>query len=219
MNTGRQLVRLAERDIFKNPLPSEQTSIADPYDSQYDIDDRARSYLHVNCTHCHTRGGGGTAVFQTRIEFSLDETKLVNGVPTQGDMGILDPFLIAPGDPHRSVLYHRLAKLGPGHMPQFGSNAVDERGLNLISSWITDLVQDDSIPTAVSNAEALRAFESGKASTIDTLLAKPETALLLADAITGEDLEQEHVRGALDKASEHENAFVATCLCVFRISP
>ena len=219
LNTGKQLERLAQSNLFKHPLPRDRTSIADPYDSTFDIGDRARAYLHVNCTHCHTRGGGGTAVFQTRIEYSLAETLLVKGRPVQGDLGILDPYLIAPGDPYRSVLYHRLAKLGPGHMPQFGSRIIDEKGLALIGRWITEMPPDDLVPTPVSQAGALKNFENGNLSSIDKLLARPETALLLADAITDKDPEEEPIRSALARAADHENPFVRDLFLRFREKP
>ncbi len=219
LNTGEQLDRLAKSDIFKRSLPKTRTSIADPYDSVYEIDERARSYLHVNCTHCHTRGGGGTAIFQTRIEFSLDETLLVNGSTTQGDLGILDPFLIVPADPYRSVLYHRMAKLGPGHMPQFGSRIVDEAGLALINRWISDMQPGDETPTAASKTEALNAFKAGDTSSISELLARPESALLLADAIAGKDLSQEPIQTALAQAAERDSPFVRDLFLRFKNQP
>ena len=37
--------------------------LVDPYDSSADLEERARSYLHVNCAHCHRDGGGGTALW------------------------------------------------------------------------------------------------------------------------------------------------------------
>ena len=92
-----------------------------PLDVSAPLDSRARSYLHVNCGHCHRRGGGGSAAFDVQMSIPLDKARLVGGRPTQGTFGIHDAQLVAPGDPYRSVLYYRMMKLGHGRMPQFGS--------------------------------------------------------------------------------------------------
>ncbi len=209
LNTGRQLDALAANELFENPLPEKRPVITNPHDAKAALDDRARAYLHVNCTHCHTRGGGGTAVFQTQLGMTLEQTKLVNEKPTQGDLGIENPMVITAGDPHRSVLYHRMAKIGPGRMPHFGSQVVDERGLALIRQWIASMPHDSVKPVvAAANAKTLKNFQGGKISAIYELLASPESALLLADAITGEDLEQLNIREAVDTAANHKSPFI-----------
>ena len=49
--------------------------------------------------------------------------------------------LIAPGDPERSVLLHRIAHRGTktGQMPQVGTNVVDESAVKLMRAWIESL--------------------------------------------------------------------------------
>lgn len=219
LNTGKQLDQLAGNELFEKPLPGKRPAITSPHDAKAGLDARARAYLHVNCTHCHTRGGGGTAVFQTRIEFSLDQTKLVNEKPTQGDLGIKQPFVVAAGDPHRSVLYHRMAKLGPGRMPHFGSQVVDEKGLALIRQWIANLPHDGLAPTSVTSAIALKEFKAGKIGAIEKLLARPESALLLADAITGKNLGQNHIRAAIAEAARNESSLVRDLFLRFQERP
>ncbi len=209
LDTGHQLDALAANELFENPLPEKRPAITNPHDAKADLDDRARAYLHVNCTHCHTRGGGGTAVFQTQLGMTLEQTKLVNEKPTQGGFGVKNAMVIAAGDPHRSVLYHRMAKLGPGRMPHFGSQTVDERGLALIGQWIAGMPHDGVEPVvAAANSKTLKNFKAGKISAIDDLLDSPESALLLADAITGEDLEQLNIREAVAEAARHKSPFI-----------
>jgi uncharacterized repeat protein (TIGR03806 family) len=113
--------------------------LADPYDPKADLDARARSYLHVNCSHCHQMGAGGTADIELRYEFPLDQTKALEVRPVQGNFGIRDAQILAPGDPYRSVLYYRMSKLGGGRMPHIGSEIVDDRGVRLIHDWIRQL--------------------------------------------------------------------------------
>jgi putative heme-binding domain-containing protein len=113
--------------------------LTNPYDATADLNARARSYLQVNCSHCHQFGAGGTADIELRHTFALDQTKTLEVRPVQGTFGIPGAHLLSPGDPYRSVLYYRMAKLGPGRMPHIGSEIVDERGLRLIHDWIRQL--------------------------------------------------------------------------------
>jgi putative heme-binding domain-containing protein len=113
--------------------------LVNPYDPAADLSERARSYLHVNCSQCHDFGAGGTTMIVLRYSFPLEETKTVDVRPVQGTFDLTDARIIAPGDPYRSVLYYRMSKLGRGRMPHIGSEIVDERGIRLIHDWIQHL--------------------------------------------------------------------------------
>ncbi len=113
--------------------------LTNPHDASADLDARARSYLHANCAHCHRFGAGGTADLQLRFDIPLEETKTVEVRPVQGTFEIHGAHILSPGEPYRSVLYYRMAKLGRGRMPHLGSEIVDPRGLRLIYDWIRQL--------------------------------------------------------------------------------
>jgi putative heme-binding domain-containing protein len=113
--------------------------LVNPHDSSGDLNARARSYLHVNCSHCHQFGAGGTADFDVRHDFPLEQTKTLDVRPVQGAFGIPDARILAGGDPYRSVLYYRISKIGRGRMPHIGSEIVDDRGVRLIQDWIRQL--------------------------------------------------------------------------------
>ena len=119
--------------------PALAPRLPNPFHSTESLDERARAYLHVQCAHCHRFGGGGSAYVQLNKELPLAETRAVGIRPAQGTFGIHDAELIAPGDPYRSTLFFRMAKLGPGHMPHIGSSTVDTRGLALVHDWIAQL--------------------------------------------------------------------------------
>ena len=125
---------------------------------------RARSYLHVNCAHCHQFGAGGTATIDLRFTTELARTKMIDARPVQGAFEIPGAHIITPGDPFRSVLYYRLAKTGPGHMPHLGSEMVDERGLRLMNDWIRQMP-----------------LHHEDAGLIDKLLALDETPFLIRE--------------------------------------
>ncbi len=107
-----------------------------PFDESADLETRARVLLEVNCAMCHRPNGPGNANIDLRIAAQLEQTKIVGVKPAQTDLGIAGGLLIAPGDPERSLLLHRMKTLGQGRMPTIGSNQVDRQGTDLIEQWI-----------------------------------------------------------------------------------
>jgi putative heme-binding domain-containing protein len=172
--------------------------LTNPRDVSANINERARSYLHANCAHCHRFGAGGTADLQLRYEIPLDEMKTVEIRPVQGTFEIHGAHIISPGDPFRSVLYYRMAKLGRGRMPHLGSEIVDERGLKLIHDWIRQLSPRkderqlieklrslDGSATAGHEKDEAAAKQraADRAETIKRLLGSTSGALMLARAV------------------------------------
>ena len=98
-----------------------------------------RSYLHVNCAHCHRQGGGGTAYIELQEELPIEATKALDVRPTQGTFDISDARILAPGDPYRSTLFYRIAKTGSGRMPHIGSETVDPQAVDAVHAWIRQL--------------------------------------------------------------------------------
>lgn len=127
------------------------------------LDLRARRYLHVNCAHCHRFGGGGGQVVLELDAFRpLNDTGVLNVKPKQGDFGLDDARLIAPGAPERSVLYYRMAKFGRGRMPHLGSERPDRLGLELIDEWINSLDKKPKSGFAESAKDAHLGLQSVK---------------------------------------------------------
>jgi putative heme-binding domain-containing protein len=106
-------------------------------DSQ--VERRARSYLHVNCSHCHRQNAGGAVTMMLNAELPAEEMRAVGVAPQQGGLGLARPMLIDSGNPWNSVICVRLAKTGIGHMPVIGPRSVDVSGLNLIEDWIAQM--------------------------------------------------------------------------------
>ena len=112
-----QIRALSHAGLFATPLATPEppaTRFVDPYDAKADLNDRARTYLHVNCSICHVSDGGGNSFIELAYGNTLEATKLVGEKPVQGTFGISDPKIVAPGDPDRSVLLYRLSSLGGG---------------------------------------------------------------------------------------------------------
>jgi len=143
-----QLASLSKLGLFSPPVSGSKTpSQVDPYDKTQSTERRARSFLHVNCSHCHRLHAGSAVLAYMHNDLSLAATRMLDSKPTQGTFGIRDARIIAPGDPLRSILYLRVSKLGRGRMPHIGSEVVDRVGADLIGDWITELPGSD-LPVA-----------------------------------------------------------------------
>ncbi len=135
-----QIRTLEHLGLFTESLPgppSELPRLTEPGDSKASLETRARSYLHANCSHCHRYKGGGNSDFVLLYHTSLKETQTVNIDPLHGNLGVRGAKLIKPGKPEFSLIYHRIANPGPGHMPHIGSLELDHAGIDLVREWIT----------------------------------------------------------------------------------
>ena len=115
----------------------------DPYDESHDLQARARSYLDLNCAHCHRETGlGGRAQFELMEYLPLADTGIVNAKAMVGLALGPEARLVVPGHPERSELLARMQRRGAGQMPLIGSHLVDERGVELIRAWISSMGQE-----------------------------------------------------------------------------
>lgn len=140
----KQLAQLESVGLFKEPVPRKQP-IPSPHDESVTLEDRARSYLDLNCATCHRPNGGGTADFNFVRSSSLTDNNYVGAKPAQGEFGLTDARILSPGHPFRSVLLYRAIKTGRGHMPQFGSKLVDRRGVELLHDWIASMSESEQL--------------------------------------------------------------------------
>ena len=70
----------------------------------------------------------------------LANSNACDALPLEGDLGISNARLIAPGDASRSVLVERASRRDSLGMPPLASNQVDVSGVGLVSTWINALV-------------------------------------------------------------------------------
>jgi putative heme-binding domain-containing protein len=165
------------------------------------LEAQARSYLHVNCAHCHRRHAGGTAAIELPWELPLDQTRALRARPTQGAFGIHHAEVIAPGEPYRSVLFYRVSKSGRAHMPQFGADRIDRRAVRLLHEWIARMpagqsAADQPAAGAAQSSDVRRLLAElvdsppvSAGATIDRLLATTSGALALMWAIDQRQLD------------------------------
>ena len=112
-----------------------------------ELDAAARSYLDVNCGHCHSpahRNGVTSQLFLTydnQDRFRLGVCKRP-GSAGAGTFGL--DYDVVPGDAERSILYRRLATEEVGAMmPLLGRSLAHDRGAALIQAWIDAMPSED----------------------------------------------------------------------------
>jgi uncharacterized repeat protein (TIGR03806 family) len=140
--TDNQLRAWNHLGLFANPL-DEGTLASLPRmfgltDATAPLEARARSYLDVNCAHCHQPGGPAHASFDARYATPLEEQGLINARVAQ-DLNILGARLIAPGDADRSMVLVRQLLLDSLKMPPLGRNSIDAPAEQVFRAWIDGL--------------------------------------------------------------------------------
>jgi len=144
--TGRdahQLVTLNAINMLTPPIadPANQTPYPNPTGTAGTLAERARAYLHTNCSQCHRPAGPTPSEMDLRYSTALADTHACDAMPADGDLGIADARLIAPGASERSVMPARMSlRDNVNAMPPVGLGArVDAGGVQLIRDWIDSL--------------------------------------------------------------------------------
>ncbi len=143
-STQNQLQHWRAVGYIDNTLPPIASiySTVDWSDTTKSLELRARSYIDINCAHCH-RLGGHCDYVPMRFNFSntnMNDFGLCMVPTAQIEDG---PFVINGGRSDQSELIIRISSVEESvRMPIIGRNVVHEEGVQLIKDWI------DSIPTS-----------------------------------------------------------------------
>lgn len=118
--------------------PSSIVSTIDYNDPSYSIDLRFRSYVDINCAHCH-REGAHCDYRPLRLAFNETSDPQNLGLCVEPDE-ILDPamnFIIAPSNISRSLMHFRLSATDENvRMPLLGRTLVHDEGVAILEQWI-----------------------------------------------------------------------------------
>ncbi len=114
-------------------LPNWQDSV------KYNLNERARAYLDINCAHCHNaKGPAYTSGFYVNwlsnnaSNLGICKSPVAAGKATGGRL-----FTIKPGEPDASITVFRMESDNPGvRMPELGKQLVHTEGVALIRQWI-----------------------------------------------------------------------------------
>jgi uncharacterized repeat protein (TIGR03806 family) len=138
---AHQLDTLAHINLFSNALTPTQKAqtLFSLDDTSATMAQRARSYLHSNCSNCHSPNGPTPVNLDLRHTTVLAATQTCDLQPVAGDLGISNARIIAPGEPERSVLLARMKVRDVNQMPPLGSHLVDQEAVDVIAAWIGGL--------------------------------------------------------------------------------
>ena len=117
-------------------------AMPDPFGTAGTLGERARAYLHTNCSNCHRPGGGTPVNLDFRYTTALANTNACEVVPLRG-LGVSGARVIAVGgtDPaSRSMIVARTGRTDADSMPPFQPRVVDAPGVTLLTSWVNSLV-------------------------------------------------------------------------------
>jgi len=107
-----------------------------------DIEHRARSYLDVNCGHCHNPNGAAdtSGLFLNAAETSARRLGVCKPPIAAGRGTGGRHVSVMPGKPDESILIYRVADTDPAiMMPELGRTTVHEEGVALLRRWVESL--------------------------------------------------------------------------------
>jgi uncharacterized repeat protein (TIGR03806 family) len=122
-------------------LPPHINATVDYRDSTQPLDLRLRSYLDINCGHCHQEGSH-CDYRPIRLAFSETGDLQNIGVCVVPDENIGEQlkYIIMPQHPEHSEMYYRLSSTDAGvRMPLLGRSIVHKEGVELLRQWINTL--------------------------------------------------------------------------------
>jgi uncharacterized repeat protein (TIGR03806 family) len=134
------------KDVIIKDLPSSGVPILPVWEDSinFDLNQRARAYLEVNCAHCHNEDGfaSKTGLYLTYDQMNTSKlgyfkVPLDSGAGSGFDGLIYD---IVPGNADSSVVIYRMNSNIKGvRMPGLGRSIVHKEGVELIRNWINSL--------------------------------------------------------------------------------
>jgi len=133
-----QLQKLIQVGYLENSLPATIISTVDYSDPTQTLDLRIRSYLDINCAHCH-RLGSHCDYRPIRLAFSETDDPENMGLCVEPDEFINTALtnIITPSNINRSVMHFRLNSTDENtRMPLLGRTLVHEEGVQLLEDWI-----------------------------------------------------------------------------------
>jgi hypothetical protein len=136
-----QLAVLAEAGLVPEELSGAVNSLprlVDPTDPNESLENRARSYLHAQCAHCHQPDGWTSPSLTMDLRYSrtLSEAQICNVAPMFFRRG---EQLVAPREPEQSAILIRLIDEDLDRMPPLATTEVDRFGAALVADWIATL--------------------------------------------------------------------------------
>jgi uncharacterized repeat protein (TIGR03806 family) len=147
--TDNQLHTLSHIGLFNGGIDENKldaiAKLVSVGDAHAPIEQRARSYLDANCSHCH-RPGGVHALWDARFDTALSAAGMINAT-SLNQVGVRGSRVIKPGDLEHSTMYRRVNSLDPvAKMPPVARNTIDPSAVDAIGQWISSMPPIGSLP-------------------------------------------------------------------------
>jgi uncharacterized repeat protein (TIGR03806 family) len=113
-------------------------------DATASLEQRVRSYLDANCSHCHRPGVLPFSTYDARWDTPLDHQNLILG-RVANEYGIERARYIRPRDPWRSMVLVRQERTEVLQMPPLSRTLVDEQAISVLRAWIDSLPGDPTL--------------------------------------------------------------------------
>lgn len=144
--TANQLQRWQQKGLLSG-LPAELAGVPQNALWEYPrpgetLEKQARSYLDVNCAHCHNpKGPARTSGLMLNLATATGIPSGICKQPVAAGKGSGDRLVdIYPGKPDESVLIYRVDSADPSvMMPELGRSVVHGEGLEMLARWIASL--------------------------------------------------------------------------------
>ncbi|NIK93055.1 hypothetical protein GZ212_12900 [Mangrovimonas sp. CR14] len=141
-NTENQITHWANQGILEPPTNTNIPSWPKFEDTTADLNERARAYLAVNCSSCHSAGGAANnsglylGYFnENPLSLGIYKTPVAAG---SGSGGFT--YVIEPGNASESILLYRMNSSELDiRMPEIGRELIHSEGVALIEEWINSL--------------------------------------------------------------------------------
>jgi uncharacterized repeat protein (TIGR03806 family) len=127
------------------PGAAEAPRNADWKDASLSLDTRARAWLDINCSHCHSPTGPADTSGLDLTPTAADGPRMgICKSPIAAGKGTGDrSFDIVPGKPDASILLYRIESTDPSvMMPEVGRTLADKEAAAMIRAWIGTMQGD-----------------------------------------------------------------------------
>jgi uncharacterized repeat protein (TIGR03806 family) len=136
-----QLQKWQNVGYLNGPIPSNILTVVDYADDSKPLRERVRSYLDINCAHCHQENSH-CDYRPMRLAFSETLQSQNMGVCVEPEE-FIDASLvniITPGNATKSMMHYRLNSTHESNrMPLLGRTLVHQEGVNLLTAYINSI--------------------------------------------------------------------------------
>jgi uncharacterized repeat protein (TIGR03806 family) len=140
LGRSNQLATFEHIGLFANALPAMLPILPSPAEARGSTAEKARSYLHANCSHCHRPDGVSEVTLDLRYDTPVGDMRACDVTPSKGDFGLTGAKLLKPGDASLSMLSFRLhTQISSVRMPPIGRTLSDTDGVAVLDAWINEL--------------------------------------------------------------------------------